>query len=329
MSHNNRRPPSTLEVFVNAPTSEKAITLPFKYRQGVVVVQYLPNSRVLYFRPLVTEGCESRISLRDTMSMMRRSISDFAKSQEKIGVCCLLYGFIDSAYIYRESVGEPSITKINYHKAKLLVEAKLITPKSTVAKSIVVTGKPKEKLAGKGWHLQIPPSRKPNLKPSFLYKVIDNINVNCIFVLEDKQCNNERFECHLRRFATDTIPVLPRNVLPIDGDSPVGAALLRWKDDEEVTGSIKQSGTSFRFRVVGKRQYVASIRTEAKNKEGIATAPDSNEDLIDNSKHANGHLAREEKGWGSLPMHDSYGDESTGKERDFEDYAEYSTNYAE
>ena len=151
-------------------------------------------------------------------------------------------------------------------------------------------------------------------------------NINCIFVLEDVRDNN-RFSVHLRRFASDAIPILPNEVERLDGDSAIGAALLQWKLGAEISSVAGYREIQFHYRVISRTPYNAPFGFMAKRQ---SQKHDSeSDDIIDLAKRANGHLAREENRWGSYPMHESNGDESTGNERDFEDWAEYSANYSE
>ena len=48
---------------------------------------------------------------------------------------------------------------------------------------------------------------------------------------------------------------------------------------------------------------------------------------VDITKHADGHMARVGGRFGSFPMHEKYGDEATGQERDYEEYFEHVANY--
>lgn len=167
---------------------------------------------------------------------------------------------------------------------------------------------------------QLLPSRHPVVLPkpkSEVGRRAEN-NVGCIFQLEEIG-TGERLQIHLRRLAEDVPPILPEGCDSVGSDAALGEILLKYEAGKEqfVCNGIQ-------YRVIQRDPYKAlalpKLETQLNQIENI--------DVPDQAKHADGHMAREGGRWGSFPMHDHYGDESTGQERDYEDLEEYVAHYA-
>ncbi len=145
-------------------------------------------------------------------------------------------------------------------------------------------------------------------------------NTGCIFELEDLN-DGEHFFVYLRRFSQDASPLLPRYCDSISTDSPLGLSLMKC---ERRVGEVVCC-EMLRYKICFAELYNHPVNNISRK----GNAPTRIAEELDHTKHADGHFARESTGWGSFPKHDQYGDESTGEERDYEEYPEYVAHYGD
>jgi hypothetical protein len=155
----------------------------------------------------------------------------------------------------------------------------------------------------------------------------DDSNIGCIFDIEDCS-NNEIFCVYLKKYQQDYTPDLPNNVDCTDIDAPLGEQLFEYSGDEFISYINSNSNIEQKFKILNRHKFFYG-KPETNEANSNTDIQFNHLEDVNLSQISDGHMSREEGRFGSFPKHDSYGEEATGEETDYEDYAEYMANYEE